>query len=94
MAFEDRDSAYHCRCECGAQWGTRICGTCKERFPVLWTNKTFEIGLADLLDGDAIDAALGSEALALPCSTVADRPLFKCPWCDTCQGSPMCGCDL
>lgn len=93
-AFEGRDSTYHCRCECGAQWGTRTCGTCKERFPVLWTSRTFEIGLADLHDGDAIDATLGSEALALPCPSSADRPRFKCPWCGTCPGAPMCGCEV
>ncbi|SDE20392.1 hypothetical protein [Glycomyces harbinensis] len=92
VAFEARSSTYHCRCECGAQWGTRICGSCKERFPVLWTSTVIESGVTNLVDGDTIDAALGSEALALLCPTVADRPRFKCPWCGICQGAPACDC--
>ncbi|THV24499.1 DUF2357 domain-containing protein [Glycomyces paridis] len=93
VAFEARSSTYHCQCECGAQWGTRICGSCKEQFPVLWAGKIIESGLADLMGGDAIDAALGSETLALPCPNFSDRARFKCPWCETCQGAPACGCD-
>jgi Domain of unknown function (DUF2357) len=97
VSFEARDmNTFHCRCECGAQWGTRICGSCHETFPVLWAGSS--VGSPSPGDedpyatGDQVDVAFGSEILALPCPYFADWTRFRCPWCGICQGSPSCRC--
>lgn len=95
--FTPRDlDTFHCRCDCGGQWGTRPCGTCKRAFPVLWSGAAVKIvagGDADpYASGDRIDSLFGSEVLALPCPSFADWSRFRCPWCGVCQGAPTCAC--
>ncbi len=88
----DRET-FHCRCSaCDAQWGTRICGSCQRRFPVLWANSTATTSEGRYENGDEVDARFGSEILALPCPSFSDWTRFRCPWCEVCQGSPSCGC--
>lgn len=100
-----RRDTFACRCECGGNWGTRICGTCHEKFPVFfWARKSADrtSGDGDGTDknqgkdpyatGDKVDAMFGSEVLALPCPSFRDWSKFRCPRCNVCQGAPACGC--
>jgi hypothetical protein len=90
VSFEARGrNTFHCRCaDCGGQWGTRICGSCHQQFPVLWVKNAVGAGQ----NGDQIDATFGSEVLALPCPAFPDWKRFRCPWCNICQGAPACHC--
>jgi antitoxin (DNA-binding transcriptional repressor) of toxin-antitoxin stability system len=104
VAFTPHDDTFHCRCECGGQWGTRICGSCKRKFPVFWARKSAvrksgEGAGEDAIrrqdpyaTGDRVDAVFGSEVLALPCPSFGDWTKFRCPWCGVCQGAPWCDC--
>ncbi|MEO6086383.1 MAG: DUF2357 domain-containing protein [Umezawaea sp.] len=86
----DQDT-FHCRCsDCDAEWGTRICGRCSERYPVLWPLNA----VADSADGDRLDVTAGADVLAVACVAQAVRSgsRFRCPWCGHCAGSPGCGC--
>ncbi len=101
VTFEARDDTFACRCECGGNWGTRICGTCHEKFPVFfWARKSTDRksgedegeGKDPYVTGDKVDAIFGSEVLALPCPSFTDWTKFRCPQCNVCQGAPSCGC--
>jgi hypothetical protein len=93
--FEARPpDTFHCLCKaCSGQWGNRTCGTCTRPFPVLWAKPLMDTNKDRDYDGDKIDARFGSEVLALPCPSFPAWTRFRCPWCNTCQGSPSCGCD-
>jgi hypothetical protein len=96
VSFEARTDTFHCRCDCGAQWGTRVCGSCHETFPVLWTGSSVRSPASGDVDpyatGDQVDTTFGSEVLALPCPSFGDWTRFRCPWCGICQGTPSCRC--
>jgi hypothetical protein len=104
VTFTAWEEAFACRCECGGNWGIRICGVCHEKFPVFWARKSAARDSSDdgggddgdgkdpYATGDKVDAMFGSEVLALPCPSFADWTRFRCPWCNVCQGAPFCGC--
>ncbi|WP_435586215.1 DUF2357 domain-containing protein [Micromonospora aurantiaca (nom. illeg.)] len=86
----DRDT-FHCRCEsCETFWGTRVCGPCGERYPILWPKNA----VVDAGDEDRLDMTAGADILALPCPTAVPGTRFRCPWCKHCAGMPGCGCTL
>jgi hypothetical protein len=90
VRFNARDrNTFHCSCECKGQWGLRLCGSCNERFPVLWANGSTP---SPVEDGDRIDSTFGSEIVSLPCPDSPDWSAFVCPRCGTCQNSPRCNC--
>jgi hypothetical protein len=85
--FEPRDgSTFQCGCpspSCESVWGTRICGQCHERFPVL----SFGLRQATVTTGDDLDRFFGNEVLAVPCPGLSQDDAgqqFRCPWCAHC----------
>lgn len=103
VTFKAWKGAFACRCECGGNWGIRICGACHEEFRVFWARESAARdssggggddgdGKDPYATGDKVDAKFGSEVLALPCPSFADWTRFRCPWCNRCQGAPSCGC--
>ncbi|GAA2894625.1 hypothetical protein GCM10010517_59350 [Streptosporangium fragile] len=70
---------FHCRCgDCEGTWGTRLCGRCSRRYPVLWPKNAKATGD----DGDQLDLAFGADLLAMPCTSPEAGTRFRCPWCD------------
>ncbi|MER7283829.1 DUF2357 domain-containing protein [Dactylosporangium sp. NPDC000244] len=90
--FEPRDrNTFQSRCEvCATGWGTRICGSCGEVYPVLWLHNV----LPDGTGGDRLDVTAGADLLAVPCvdDRLAPGTRFRCSWCHACAGHPGCGC--
>ncbi|MEV4139356.1 hypothetical protein AB0J72_45235 [Dactylosporangium sp. NPDC049742] len=92
--FEPRDrNTFQCRCRnCSTGWGTRICGSCRKVYPVLWLHNV----LPDGTSGDRVDVTAGADLLSVPC--VDDRlppgVRFRCSWCGACAGHPGCGCPV
>lgn len=92
--FEPRDrDTFQCRCQvCSTGWGTRICGSCNEVYPVLWLHNV----LPDGTGGDRLDVTAGADLLAVPCADAHLAPgvRFRCSWCGICAGQPGCGCPV
>ncbi|USX56242.1 hypothetical protein [Lentzea sp. HUAS12] len=86
----DRDT-FQCTCQvCGTVWGTRVCGPCSKRYPILWPRNT----VIDQTNGDRLDMTAGADVLSLPCADqhIAPGSRYRCPWCHRCGGQPNCGC--
>ena len=68
---------YECR-EGGTTWGTRICGSCHAKIPVL---SVPNVGVPDYHSPGAVDQALGCDVLAIPLSAEDGDVSFLCPQC-------------
>jgi hypothetical protein len=90
LQARDRDT-FQCTCKvCGTIWGTRVCGPCGKRYPILWPRNT----VIDQTNGDRLDMTAGADVLSLPCADQHITPgsRYRCPWCNRCSGQPNCGC--
>jgi Domain of unknown function (DUF2357) len=90
LQARDRDT-FQCTCKaCGTVWGTRVCGPCGKRYPILWSRNT----VIDQTNGDRLDMTAGADVLSLPCADqhIAPGSRYRCPWCHRCGGQPTCGC--
>jgi len=95
--FEPRVSpgsaaTWTCRCDgCSSQWGTRVCGSCKETFPVLSPGGARPHPGGDRPPADWIDRSFGRDLWAVPCWR-PDRPdTYRCSRCNSC---PCGGCSF
>ncbi len=75
--------AWWCRCTaCSAEWGLRVCSSCRHAFPVL----SPDVPWPDLGEGDpppaALDRAFGCDLWAEPLFGGSAARSFRCPRCD------------
>ncbi|HYI02093.1 hypothetical protein [Hyalangium sp.] len=75
---------FQCECpDCEARWGTRACGACGERFPMLLPT------LKDWSPGKPtpgwVDQVLGGDVLAVPCVRSLEPGTFICSACGVCS---------
>jgi hypothetical protein len=68
---------YSCH-NCGAAWGVRICGSCKQRFPFL---DPCQVSLPDRRPAGWIDRTFGRDILAIPIGIGPEITGFSCPGC-------------
>lgn len=97
--FESRVSpgspaTWTCRCDgCSSQWGTRVCGECREAFPVLAPGGARPHPGGESPPADWIDRNFGRDLWAVPCWR-PDRPdTFRCSRCSKCPGGGCSFCD-
>lgn len=77
---------FRCRClDCGASWGTEICGLCRKSFPMLlprverWPER-------EARTPGWVDRFFGCDLLAIPCpNATSEDPSFICPSCGRCS---------
>ncbi len=79
------DGYFECNCEgCGASWGTRKCGNCKNYYPIIIPNNIPE--LSSTASVGWLDRVFGRDVLSAPCQSSADSVLsFMCPVCHKCS---------
>lgn len=85
----DRDT-FQCTCSaCKIVWfGTRVCTSCTNHYPVIWPGKT----TSNKIDADDVTLVFGADILSLPCASDDRGMRFQCPWCEHCAGMPECNC--
>jgi len=66
--------------ECGSSWGTRICGSCGQKYPFIQLS-----GIENQVrSNSSVDRTFGRDVLAIPCWSEHSQTAFTCPHCSKC----------
>lgn len=84
------ERAFSCRCSldsCAAEWGMRVCGSCRSLYPYLQPMRAYSQGLYPSTPG-WLDRLVGHDCISVPCKRQTSPGGYVCPTCRKCS-SPV-----